>query len=76
MNINILLGTLITFIGVIDFIDENSKIARVEISNANEHYQEHIPLWLFPCIVSESDMFHIVQVDGITELRCGEPEPK
>ena len=76
MNIDILAGAFSILIGVVDFVDADSRVARVEISTTDGHHEEqHIPLWLFPCTVSEGDMFHIVQIDGVTEFRCGEPEP-
>ena len=34
-----------------------------------------IPKFFVPCEIKEGDMFHIVDVDGVVEVRCGEPEP-
>ena len=35
--------------------------------------EAEIPLLMFPCKVSEGDMFYIVHIDDVTEIRCGEP---
>ena len=37
-------------------------------------YEADLPVELFPCEVSEGDLFYAQVIDGVTELRCGEPE--
>jgi len=71
MRYNIL--GLIVMLGVIDFV--NAGFARVEMSSmGNKTLVADIPIQLFPCVVAEGDVFHVEIVDGVTEIRCGEPE--
>ena len=37
-------------------------------------YEADMPVQMFPCEISEGDVFYIQTVDGVTEIRCGEPE--
>ena len=64
---------LIVMLGVIDFV--NAGFARVELtSKGSETLVADIPVQLFPCSVSEGDIFHIEISDGVTEIRCGDPD--
>jgi hypothetical protein len=59
-------------IGTIDVIEDG--IAHVEFrTDGEEVYETDIPIYLFPCQVSEGDMFYAETIDGVTEIRCGEP---
>ena len=60
------------FIGVVDSIEDDVVVAEVTTSN---YAQETLffPLQLFPCELDEGDMFYFSYVDGVTEIRCGEP---
>ena len=59
-------------IGVVDSIYRD--IARVEFkTDGEETYHTDIPVGLFPCTIEEGDQFYAQVVDGVTELRCGEP---
>ena len=59
-------------LGVIDQIHEGSVL--VELNNPDgviENFQ--MPVSVFPCEISEGDVFYINHIDGVTEIRCGEP---
>lgn len=58
--------------GMIDQV--NGDIASVEITDESTglvYTSMHTAL--FPCKVSEGDFFYFEHVDGVTEIRCGEP---
>tara|TARA_Y100000310_G_C20123197_1_gene552413 strand:+ start:296 stop:520 length:225 start_codon:yes stop_codon:yes gene_type:complete len=67
----VLLGSLF-FIGTVDFIE--SDMARVELrANGKLTHYSDIPIALFPCEISEGSLFYVEIIDGVTEIRCGEP---
>ena len=60
-------------IGSIDVIED--RMAHVVFTTDGvETYEADIPVELFPCEVSEGDLFYVQTIDGVTEIRCGEPE--
>ena len=67
---NIIVGVLC--IGVVYVIEREHAL--VEITQQDEESTEAIfPLGMFPCEVQEGSMFYFEYVDGVTEIRCGEP---
>ncbi len=59
-------------IGTIDSIDNG--VVHVEITSTNNEIRRFdIPALLLPCEVSEQDVFYFLYVDGVVEVRCGEP---
>ena len=60
------------FIGLVDAIEDNVVAAEVSTSQ-HTHEIMYFPLQLFPCELEEGDMFYFSYVDGVTEIRCGEP---
>ena len=59
-------------LGVVDQIQGESVI--VELSDSSGHVQHtDLPLWVFPCAITEGDMFYVKRTAGIMEIRCGEP---
>jgi hypothetical protein len=60
-------------IGSIDVIEDGMAHV-VFTTDGPETYEADIPIQLFPCEISEGDMFYTQIIDGVTELRCGEPE--
>jgi len=69
--VSIFLSTLI-YVGMIDNLEGN--YAAVEMSNQQgEITRLEIPILLFPCEVSEGDYFYTFEIDGVREIRCGEP---
>jgi|TARA_R110002110_G_scaffold79715_1_gene207981 hypothetical protein len=60
------------YIGVVDSVD--SEFANVEITTSNDMVLVTLPVAMFPCDIEEGDMFYFEHVDGVTEIRCGEPE--
>lgn len=69
---NILTGLLM--LGVIDQVDGAIIVAEVSDSSGKTS-QVSIPLSLLPCKPKEGELFHFVYSSGVTEIRCGEPEP-
>jgi hypothetical protein len=64
--------TFLLLIGLVDSVDHDIVAAEITTS---EHTQEimYFPVQLFPCELEEGDMFYFSYVDGVTEIRCGEP---
>jgi hypothetical protein len=60
------------YIGVVDSVD--NEFANVEITTNNDVVFATLPVAMFPCGIDEGDMFYFEHVDGVTEIRCGEPE--
>ena len=70
-NINGLV--LLCLLGVVDQI--HGKSVHAEITSDDGRLSAvDFPIWMFPCEISEGDMFHIKKTDGVMELRCGEPQ--
>tara|TARA_B100001250_G_scaffold329625_1_gene294348 strand:- start:506 stop:745 length:240 start_codon:yes stop_codon:yes gene_type:complete len=62
-------------IGVVDQI--HGQLVEAEVTNQDGVSDSiDLPLWMFPCEVSEGDMFYFTKVNGVLELRCGEPPPE
>ena len=59
-------------IGTVDQIHAGKVHAELT-SNTGEVESIDLPLWMFPCELSEGDMFYFTKQDGVLELRCGEP---
>lgn len=66
---------LVFFLGMIDQI--NGDIALVELTGVNgadggvTYTSLHTSV--FPCEPKEGDFFYFQHIDGVTEIRCGEP---
>ncbi len=69
---NLLLATF-CLLGVVDQIHGDTVRAEVTDSEGNTELVG-LPTWLFPCKISEGDMFYFTRSDGVLELRCGEPQ--
>ena len=62
----------VLLLGVVDQVQGRS--VSVELSDSNGVTTNmDMPLWVFPCRVKEGDFFYVESVDGVTEIRCGEP---
>jgi hypothetical protein len=67
-----IIAAIALYIGVVDSV--NDKYAYVEITTSEEIIFTSMPVAMFPCEIKEGDMFYFEQIDGVTEIRCGEPE--
>ena len=64
--------SLVLLLGTVDYIE--SGVADVEITtNGKIVIYTELPVLLFPCKIKEGDMFYFEYIDGVTEIRCGEP---
>tara|TARA_B100000214_G_scaffold372769_1_gene351676 strand:+ start:113 stop:325 length:213 start_codon:yes stop_codon:yes gene_type:complete len=63
----------ILLLGLVDSVESDYVVAEINNPQGNIT-QVEIPASLFPCDISEGDMFHIVKINGVTEIRCGEPD--
>ena len=59
-------------LGVVDQVHGGSVIVELSTSDGLTE-NTHMPSWIFPCEINEGDFFYVERVDGITEIRCGEP---
>tara|TARA_R100000152_G_C6586423_1_gene48434 strand:- start:211 stop:432 length:222 start_codon:yes stop_codon:yes gene_type:complete len=61
-------------LGTIDRIEGDIVVASITSSdNSTESFE--MPVEMFPCEISEGDVFYFSYSEGVTEIRCGEPEP-
>jgi hypothetical protein len=60
------------WIGTIDVIEDEIAMVQATASDGKERYFEMSTL-MFPCEIREGDMFYFTYMDGVTEIRCGEP---
>jgi hypothetical protein len=75
MKFNTLLLSILIYAGMVDSVV--GDYASVELSNSHgEIKQVEIPLLLFPCDIKEGDFFYTFELDGVREIRCGEPPPE
>ena len=60
-------------IGSVDMI-ENGMAHVIFTTDGPDSYEADMPVELFQCDISEGDMFDTQIIDGVTELRSGEPQ--
>lgn len=64
--------TVFLMVGVVDMVEYS--YTNVEITRADSTViRVTFPVELFPCTVSEGDIFYFENIDDVTEIRCGEP---
>jgi hypothetical protein len=59
-------------IGTVDSIQKGIATSEI-LTDGNSVIMVYLPIAIFPCKVREGDMFYFEYVDGVTEIRCGEP---
>jgi hypothetical protein len=69
---NFILSTVL-LIGMVDRVEGDIVIATIDNSSSIETIE--LPVYIFPCEISEGDMFYFSHSVGVTEIRCGEPDP-
>ena len=68
----VLVVTTLFCLGVVDIIEDD--MARVEFrTDGDQTNHADDPVVLFPCAIEEGDPFYAQTIDGVTEIRCGEP---
>ena len=60
-------------IGTVDSIQEDIATSEI-LTDDNSVIMVYLPTAIFPCKIREGDMFYFEYVDGVTEIRCGEPD--
>jgi len=69
-----LIGMVAIYICVVDKTTNTTVIA--ETVKAQEQIELiEFPRFIIPCNVKEGDMFYFLEINGVVEVRCGEPEP-
>ena len=72
MRLFTMLVTTLFCLGVVDLIENG--MASVEFrTDGDETYHADIPVELFPCEIKEGTPFYAEIINGVTEIRCGEP---
>lgn len=64
--------TLLLTLGVVDYIGTAYVLTELSKPDGSIEMKE-FPVEIFPCEISEGDFFYFDIVDGVTEIRCGEP---
>ena len=59
-------------IGTVDSIQQGIATSEI-LTDDSSVIMVYLPTAIFPCKISEGDMFYFEYVDGVTEIRCGEP---
>jgi hypothetical protein len=62
----------ILLLGMIDQIEGEYVLAEVTQQGLPTEMIE-LPSIIFPCEISEGDFFYVNSINGVTEIRCGEP---
>jgi len=70
---NLFLATLI-LLGSVDRLEGDIVVATLDSKSGDSEVFE-LPMEMFPCEISEGDMFYFSYSGGVTEIRCGEPDP-
>lgn len=65
--------TGLALLGMVDSIESDYLIAELSDASGNINFVE-MPIILIPCNIKEGDFFHIRIIDGVSEIRCGEPQ--
>ncbi len=71
---NSLIYSAAVLLCVVDQVIDQAVIAEVSEVSGKSKFIE-MPKIVIPCSVKEGDMFHVINVDGVVEVRCGEPDP-
>jgi hypothetical protein len=61
------------YIGTVDLIEGDVVLAQVTASD-NKMRELILTTHMFPCEIKEGDAFYFGYSNGVTEIRCGEPE--
>tara|TARA_B100000287_G_C20124641_1_gene579741 strand:- start:141 stop:362 length:222 start_codon:yes stop_codon:yes gene_type:complete len=69
---NLYAAAVVTMFGLVDVIEGKWLTAEVTFPSGQVEEME-FPVQLFPCDIQEGEMFYSYQIDGVTEIRCGEP---
>ena len=64
---------IVLYIGTVDRIEGDIVMAQITASD-NELRELVLTTHMFPCEIEEGGMFYFGYADGVTEIRCGEPE--
>ena len=61
------------FLGLVDRIEDDYALVEYYSDARDKVYYAEMPLILFPCAIREGDLFYVNEIDGVMEIRCGEP---
>lgn len=62
----------ILLIGMVDQVNGKEALVEITTTDSGVTYSS-MPIAMFPCEVQEGSMFYFEYIDGVTEIRCGEP---
>ena len=62
----------LTFIGVVDSIDNDIITAEIQIHTGVQKVM-HFPVEIFSCELTEGDFFYVKYIDGDVNGECGLP---
>jgi hypothetical protein len=68
--------TLIYMLGIVDRVYD--EVAHVELTSMSGETiagsPMDLPLWMFPCKISEGSEFYFTKANETLELKCGTPQ--
>jgi len=60
-------------LGVVDVIEGEHALVEITSTDGITSTEAVFPVELFPCEIEEGSVFYFEHVEGVTEIRCGEP---
>jgi hypothetical protein len=63
-------------LGIVDQIQGNTVAVELSLTSEDNVYrtQTHLPLWIFPCEISEGSKFYLTNINERLQLRCDKPK--
>ena len=62
-------------LGIVDKVHDDTAAVELSLASEEAFINSHVdlPLWIFPCEISEGSQFYFTKTDETFELRCGTP---
>jgi hypothetical protein len=69
------IATALFILGIVDQVHDGTAAVELSLTSEEAFINSHVdlPLWMFPCEISEGSQFYFTKTDEAFELRCGTP---
>ena len=63
-------------LGIVDQIHGDTVAVELSLTSKDNVYrtQTYLPLWIFPCEISEGSRFYFTKINERLQLRCDKPK--
>lgn len=70
------IATAFFILGIVDQVHDDTAAVELSLTSEEAFINSHVdlPLWIFPCEISEGSQFYFTKTDETLELRCGSPQ--